>query len=231
MRKGAPSGSRDEASYWTGLKGGDFLALSDTRSFQEGGAHGVDWRVRDIRRVAARDRATGRPLATWHIHDLERAGAGQFCLVVVEAAGDFELRLYFVPRSWATGSRDRLVDLGASWLFLPPPDPEDFLSSDLEYAPFPDVPPLDEGGAPTRREFALSGFGSPVYGSYARDGEEVPVIIVEWATAEEGAPDPLLLALEERWMLPDGRVLPAGGTVSPMLGHVLAPGDVEIYPS
>ncbi|HET7838760.1 MAG TPA: hypothetical protein VFL04_03290, partial [Rectinemataceae bacterium] len=142
----APAPGKDELAHWTGIEAGDFLSLTDPQSFAEGGAAGLDYRVREVRRISVPE-ATGRgELASYHIHELEREGSGSLYLVLVAAAGQFELRLYFSPSGFASGTRDRLVDLGQTWLFLPPPDPEDFLSSELEDAPYPDIPPVPEAG-------------------------------------------------------------------------------------
>jgi hypothetical protein len=221
---------RSDASFWTAIKQGDYVNLNDYQSFAEGGTGGIDYRVRDIRRIAIRDRDTDRVLAEYHLHDLEREGGAVACFAVVRAGDDLELRVYFVPDGFMVGSRDDLIDHGHTWFFLPPPNPDDFISSQLEYAPFPDVPPIEEEGKSTQREYEMAGFGHPVYGSYRRGSDEVPVIITEYATNEESL-NPLLLILEERWMRPDGSVPEEGGFLTPMLGCVVEPESAEVFPA
>jgi hypothetical protein len=221
--------SRQDASYWLSIKAGDYVNLTDYQSFAEGGSGGVDYRVRDVRRIGIRDQDTERVLAEYHLHELERENAGSLFFVVVRVEDEFELRAYFTPEGFLVGTRDDLIDHGHTWFFLPPPDPEDFISSDLEYAPFPDVPPIEENGKADRHEYSFSGFGHPVYGVYTRGRDEVPTILTEYATEEE-ALNPLLLILEERWIRPDGSVPPEGGVVTPLLGCPIQPESAEIYP-
>jgi hypothetical protein len=223
-------------AYWASLSSGDFVSLSDYASLEAAGGGGLDLRIGAIRDIALRD-AVGDAvrgaavLARFRIHELERAGAPPLHLVLLAAGSDFELRLYRVPPAWRSGSRDQLVDWGQTWFFLPPSDPEDFISADLELAPFPDLPDVQGGGA-TDLVWAMSGFGQPVYGSWQGGGGEVPVILAEYeAEVPEGlaVADPLALYLEENWMRRDGTVLPEGGLVTAMVGRRLGPSDVEAF--
>ncbi len=240
---GAAGGpDRDQAGYWTGINAGDYVCLSDAQSFAEAGTGGLDYLVREVKRIVVGE-AGGAPsargpgdqgpegLVAYHLHELEREGSGSLYLLVVTAGGDFELRVYFAPAGFATGSRDRLVDLGQTWLFLPPADPEDFLSSELEYAPFPDLPPVPEAGVAVKRQYAMAGFGKPVYGSYPGKGGQIPAILVEYSCEDGDAPNPLVLVLEEGWMDSEGRILDEGGLVTTLLGCRVQGGSVEIYPS
>jgi hypothetical protein len=232
MRKPkAPGPGREEAAFWNAIALGDFVSLSDFQSLADGGGPGLDCRVRAIRDIALGDPDTGRSLARYRLHELEVVGKAPIHFLVLSAGEDFELRTYFVPEGLPPGSRDQLIDAGRTWLFLPPPDPEDFVSSELEFAPFPDLPALPEAGGPVKRVWAASGFGRPVFGSYPLAGEEVPVILAEYETEEEGAQSPLLLVLEERWMRRDGSALPEGGLVTMMLGTRVDPGSVDLFPA
>jgi hypothetical protein len=236
----APAPEREELAYWTALKPGDYVSLSDWQSFAEAGSGGLDYKIRDIRRIAVRDAAgqgrgagggaRGKSLAEYHVHELERSGSGSVYLVIVAGGLEFELRVYFAPAAFATGSRDQLVDLGQTWLFLPPPNPDDFISSELEFAPFPDIPALPEAGQELKRQYAMSGFGKAVYGSYEKDGAEIPVIVVEYSTDEEGALNPLVLVLEEGWMDGEGEVLDEGGLVTTLVGCPVERSSVEVFP-
>ncbi|HUX51451.1 MAG TPA: hypothetical protein VMW73_11675 [Spirochaetia bacterium] len=222
--------TRLDASYWTSVKAGDYISLTDYQSFEEGGAGGLDYNVKDVRRIGILDQDTERVIAEYHVHDLEREGKGRIYFVVVKVEAEFELRVYYVPQGFLTGTRDELIDHGHTWFFLPPADPEDFISSDLEYAPYPDVPPIDENGKISRREYSFAGFGHAVYGTYRRGKEEVPVILTEYLTAEE-AMNPLLLIIEEQWIRPDGSVPEEGGLITPLLGCVVQPESAEVYPA
>lgn len=230
--KSRPEGAEDGAGDpWSGLKKGDYLGLRDLEAFSAGGMGGVDYRVLSTSLIRLRDRDSGRELARYRLADLESPDGRDCRFAVLSAGEDRELRFYHAPAVFARGSRDELVDLGQTWFFLPPVDPEDFISSDLEYAPWPDLPPFDEGcGEERKRVYGPHGFGRAVYGDCEREGERFPVQIVEYRTEEE-ARNPLLLLLEERWMRPGGEVPPEGGYVTVLAGRVLAETEVEHIPA
>lgn len=190
----------------------------------------MDCKVREVRDICLRDAVGGHVLASYRFHELELEGRASLHFLVLSSGGDFELRAYYAPADWIRGSRDQLIDAGQTWLFLPPPDPEDFISSDLELAPFPDLPPLPDGAGPRKMVFAISGFGRTVFGSYEREGRQVPVMLTEYAAEEADAMNPHLLVLEEAWMDKEGKAAPEGGLVTAMLGCALDPSSVEIYP-
>lgn len=223
--------SKNESRYWTSIKAGDYVTLSDLQSFAEAGAGGVDYSVREVRRVGIRDQDSDRVIAEYHLHELERADGPSSLLVVVKSAEDFELRVYFLPQGFMTGTRDQLIDAGQTWFFLPPPDPEDFISSDLEYAPYPDVPEMEEEGKSIKRDFQPFGFGKSIYGVYEHGREMIPVIITEYYTEDETVLNNLILILEERWIRPDGTVPEEGGLITPLLGCRIEPESAEVYPS
>ena len=223
--------SKDEPGYWRSIKVGDFVSLADSQSFVRGGSAGLDYRVADVRRVILRNRERNKEVAEYLIYDLELSGKVTLYFVVFTAGEEIELRAYFRPAGFAAGTRDALIDIGQTWLFLPPPNPNDFISSDLEYAPYPDVPPIDEGSGPVVRTYSAAGFGKPAYGSYLRSKEEVAVIVAEYSCAEEGALNPLLLVLEERWIDSDGSVPAEGGYVTTLLGCRIDAGEADIYPA
>lgn len=220
---------KQEPKYWKGIKVGDFVSLTDFQSIAQAGSEGRDYRVRVVRDVAVPDKESGRTVAGYRFHELATGTDSLLYLVVVLVDREFELRVYFLPKGFSVGTRDHLIDIGQTWFFLPPPDPEDFISSDLEYAPYPDIPPIEEGESTVEREYGPSGFGQPVYGSFRDGNEEVPVIITEYATEDEQALNPLMLVLEERWILPDGTVPEEGGFVVPLIGCVVHPDSVETY--
>jgi hypothetical protein len=254
QRKAAVNDKNDPA-YWKLIKGGDFVGIRDAEAFAQeladAGAHGnaagpisvSDYTAGEIRIFALQGRESSRtgPRASlgaaspgeYRFIELLKEGALSFYLTLVEAEGRSELRLYFIPEGLACGTRDELIDRGETWLFLPPPKPDDFKSSELEYAPYPDVPEIQEGGESRKLLFAPSLSGKSLYGE-AQD-TLAAVIITEYAAQiQEGdaAPDnPLLLVLEEGWILSDGSQPEEGGYLTPMLGRVLDGANVDYYPS
>jgi hypothetical protein len=250
------SASKNEASFWRKAKSGDFVSLSDSEAFDEVLASGgegpaIDYRVGEVRAFALRGpgdfkRGASRILGEYRFielsHEGTREGAGSehgsgpLYLAVIDVSGKgdgedlFELRLYFIPAGITGGTRDDFIDRGDSWLFLPPPDPEDFISSDLEYAPYPDLPEIEAGGRSAK--YIFSRVGPAVLYGEALD-TKAPVIIAEYG-AEPGddgseAENPLLLVLEEGWMRSDGSVPEEGGYITLMLGKVIRPNDVELW--
>lgn len=220
---------KQDAQYWRKIKAGDFVSLTDYQSMALGGSEGRDYQVRTVREVIIPDKESSSPLAEYRVHELAAGDDGLLYFVMVLVSKEFELRVYFLPKGFSTGTRDHLVDIGQTWFFLPPADPEDFISSELQYAPYPDIPPIEDNGNAVEREYGPGGFGQPIYGSYRDREEEVPVIITEYATEDEQALNPLILVLEERWILPDGTVPEEGGFVIPLIGCVVHPDSVETY--
>jgi hypothetical protein len=263
---GAP-GEKGPA-FWREVKPGDFISLSDPEAFEaslaSGGGASVDYRVGQVRSFALRGRedfapqARGaRPLRVapretrgeYRFIELTPAaapeGSGSLYLAAVDRPDKgsgiegFELRLYYIPAGLDPGSRDDFIDRGDAWLFLPPPDPEDFISSELEYAPYPDVPEIEEPGSGERRKLVFARVGPSCLYAEAED-TEAPAIIAEYC-AERGAAgfpeggkepaNPLMLVLEEGWMRKDGSEPEEGGYLTVMLGKVMRTMDVEHWPA
>jgi hypothetical protein len=241
-RRAPIAGTADvnESAYWKAIKSGDFVNLRDAEAFESrlaaGGAGdgaGSDYTVGEIRSFVLRGPEGSLPLGEYRFIELLQEGAGPLYLSLVEAEGGFELRLYFIPEGLAGGTRDELIDRGDTWLFLPPPDPEDFKSSELEYAPYPDVPEIEVEGASRKLVFGPKGPGKSLYGE-ASD-TLAPVIITEYlAESPEGGPEPanpLLLVLEEGWMRPDGSQPEEGGCLTILLGKTMRTSDIELFPA
>ena len=226
------SAAGDGPAPWLAIKAGDWLSFRDEGNFVAGGAGGLDYLVRSRREIEARDRDSGNPVAAWTLYDLEAPDRGECRFVVFHSGEEFELRFYFAPAFFARGTRNNLIDRAQTWFFLPPPDPEDFIASTLEWAPWPDLPPFDAGdGVEAQRSWGPSGFGQTVYGFMdGDDGEDLPVQLFEYAT-EDDSPNSLLLLIEERWMRPDGAVPPEGGFVSLLVGRRIAQTDVTHLPT
>jgi len=220
---------KQDPRYWKAIKAGDFVSLTDYQSIDLAGRGGKDYRVRSVREITIPDKESGEALAEYRLVELSTGNDNLLYLVVVIVSTELELRVYFLPTGFSVGTRDHLVDVGQTWFFLPPSDPDDFVSSDLEYAPYPDIPPIEENGTEVEREYGPGGFGQPIYGSYHEGREEVPVIVTEYATDDEQALNPLILVLEERWILPDGTIPAEGGFVMPLIGCVVHPDSVETY--
>lgn len=216
--------------YWFSVQKGDFITLTDYQSIALGGSGGKDYRVKGIRSVVIPDKESGNTVAEYRFSELDADAGRMLFLVVVRVGDDFEMRVYYLPRGFVAGTRDQLIDLGHTWFFLPPTNPDDFISSDLEYAPYPDVPPIEENGTQVRREYEPSGFGRSIYGYYPVGREEISVIITEYHTPDDQAVNPLILILEERWILPDETVPKEGGLVTPLFGCTILPDSVETYP-
>lgn len=221
---------KQDPRFWFSLHEGDFITLTDYQSIAAAGGGGKDYRVKGVRSVVIPDKETGKTVAEYRFHELATEDGRMLYFVVVRVENEFELRVYYVPRGFTVGTRDQLIDLGNTWFFLPPADPDDFISSDLEYAPYPDVPPVEENGVAEKREYEPAGFCNAIYGHYRLDREEVPVIIVEYLTTDDQALNPMILVLEERWVLPDGTVPEEGGLVIPLFGCAVLPDSVETYP-
>jgi hypothetical protein len=264
-RGGAPrDGATDKSSpeFWRAIKAGDFVSLSDAEAFaaslaggDAGGAGGVDYAVGEVRsfelrgpeaapprpgrQAPRRERGSGdrASLGSYRFIELQKEGSGPLYLALVDLPERFELRLYFIPSGLEPGTRDEYIDRGDAWLFLPPPDPEDFVSSELEYAPYPDVPEIEEpdrGGGSLSRKLLFSRAGSgSLYGESA--DTNASVIITEYsAEAPEGGSEPanpLLLVLEEGWVRSDGSMPEEGGYLTVLLGKVMRPSDLDCYPA
>jgi hypothetical protein len=260
-RRAAASADKESPEFWRGVATGGYIALSDAEAFAAslsgpaGGSGSVDYPVGEIRSFALRgpetDRAGGAsasaPSASGCYRFIELRGeTGPLYLAVVDLAERFELRLYFTPQGLESGTRDELIDRGDTWLFLPPADPEDFISSELEYAPFPDVPEIEErdpaSGRAVGRKLVFGREGpASLYGESEDTG--AAVIITEYRAeppeaASKAAPEaatgpenPLLFVLEEGWMRPDGSQPEAGGYVTIFLGKPIRPSELEYYPA
>jgi hypothetical protein len=190
----------------------------------------------------ARSRANDEPrLGEYRFIELVRQGAdgGPLYLAAIdtpdaasEGSRRFELRFYFIPAGLEPGTRDDWIDAGDSWLFLPPPDPEDFISSELEFAPYPDLPEIEEKGRSVKRIFGRVGPGT----LYAEALDtEAPVMIAEYAAepGEDGgeAENPLMILIEEGWMRSDGSEPEEGGYLTMMLGKVARASEIEHWPT
>jgi hypothetical protein len=237
------SAAKGEASFWRAAKSGDFVSVSDPEAFDEALSSGeggptIDFRVGEVRAFALRGRSdfgrgAARPsLGEYRFIELTREGSGPLYLAAIDRPERLELRLYFIPAGLEGGTRDDFIDRGDSWLFLPPPDPEDFLSSDLEYAPYPDLPEIEEKGKSAKYLFSRVG-PAVLYGEAADTAASV--IIAEYeaeaSPAGEAPANPLLLVLEEGWMAPDGSLPDEGGYLTVMLGKVMRASDLELWPA
>ena len=240
------AGDKSSPGCWRALKPGDFVTVSDTEAFEaslaggerSGNSGGLDYVVGDIRTFAllgpeSKDELGAQAsLGEYRFIELQKEGSGPLYLTLVDLPEGFELRLYFIPAGLEPGTRDDFIDRGQTWLFLPPPNPDDFISSELEYAPFPDVPEIEEGGKSRKLLFSRVGSGS-LYG----EGRETrsSVIMAEYAAeapeGEEEPADPLLLVLEEGWIKGDGTQPEEGGCLTVLLGKVMRTSDLDCYPS
>jgi len=247
-----------EAAYWRTVKPGDFVGIRDTEAFSArlaapapgvAGGESADYLVGEIRSFALRSREPGRhlgdrpglgdPAGEYRFIELQAEGGRSLYLSLIDPGqatpteAGFELRLYFIPEGLRCGTRDELIDAGEAWLFLPPPDPDDFISSDLEYAPYPDVPEVVEEGRSRKLLFAPLGAGKSLYAQALDTG--AAAIITEYAAepveGESEIANPLLLVLEEGWIKGDGSIAEEGGYLTILLGKTIRPSDLEHFPA
>ncbi|MFA6508791.1 MAG: hypothetical protein WCT14_22020 [Treponemataceae bacterium] len=223
---------RSQAAFWNSIALGDFVSLSDFQSMADSGGSSLDCRVLGIRDIEVKDSGDDeRVLARYRLHELEGPKNTTLFFLVISSGEEFELRNYFIPSEFTSGTRDDLVDSEQTWLFLPPPNPDDFVSSDLEFAPYPDAPEFAEPEGAKKRVWAKAGFGRTVYGSYELGNDEVPVMIAEYQTDEVDAPNPHLMVLEERWMNRRGEAQPSGGLVTVFLGCSIDSTRADVFPA
>jgi hypothetical protein len=235
---GGPAADKASPAFWRALKTGDFVGVSDAEAFAaalaEGGGSSVDYTVGDIRRFALRGPGDPAARGEYRFVELRGGGPGPLYLAVVDLPESLELRLYFIPAGLESGTRDELIDRGETWLFLPPPDPDDFRASELEYAPYPDVPELAERDRGLGRKFVFSRVGTASNYGESLDTRS-PVIITEYEASapegESGPANPLLLVLEEGWMRSDGTQPEEGGYLTILLGKTASAADLDVYPA
>ena len=206
----------------------DFQALEDAHVAGDGVNYEVVGR-RLYRFFAAGGGDHHRVIGEYVLFDIEAAQHTHHLVAVLGAAdGHPELRVYYRPDGFEPGNRAAVLDAGFAWLFAEPANVDDFVPYELEFAPHPDVPPIDDGGEERQLDFAASG-GGPRYGEVEEPGgHRVPVIAVEYQ-AKQAASNPLMLVLEEGGLDGEGDPVRDGGFVSLFLGSPIDLTQMDVY--
>ena len=233
-----PPRSHDPADgdYWRQLPIGSSVVLRDFQALEEAHAEadGVNYEVVARRRYQFFAAGSGdhhSVVGEYLLFDIEAASVTHHLVAVLGAAGSGgrpELRVYYRPDGFEPGNRATLLDAGFAWLFAEPPNLDDFVPYELDYAPRPDVPPIDDGGEEQELDFVASG-GGPRYGQVEEPGgHRIPVIAVEYR-AQQQASNPLMLILEEGGLDTEGDAVPEGGFVSLFLGSQINSTQMDVY--
>lgn len=225
-----------EANFWRQLPVGSSVALRDFQALEEAHAEagGINYEVVARRHYQFFAAGTGDRrsiVGEYVLFDIETASVTHHLVAVLGAPGSGgrpELRVYYRPDGFEPGSRTALLDAGFAWLFAEPPGLDDFVPYELDYAPRPDVPPIDDGEEERELDFVASG-GSPRYGEVEEPGgHRIPVIAVEYRAQQEAA-NPLMLILEEGGLDGEGDAVPEGGFVSLFLGSQIDLTQMDVY--
>ena len=231
----APHHAPEQPEFWRRLPAGSSVALRDFQALQEAdltgaaAAGGINYEVTGKRHYTFRS-SGGGVLAEYLLFDISDADTA-YVLAAVLTGEHVELRVYYRPDGFQPGSRAALIDHGFAWLFLAPPNPDSFVPYELEFAPHPDVPPVQDGGEEKQLAFAATTAG-PLYGDFRdeRARLQVPALIMEYRT-EQPASNPLLLVLEEGGLDADGEPVPDGGFVTLLLGSPIDLTQMDIFPA
>lgn len=229
----APQHRPDEPEFWRRLPVGSSVALRDFQALAEadaaggGGAGGLNYEVTG-RRHYTFHAAGGGVVAEYLLFDAAAADT-TYVVAAVLTGPHLELRVYFQPDGFQAGTRADLIDQGFAWLFTEPPNPDSFVPRELEFAPYPDVPPVHDGGEEKQLQFRAVG-GGPLYGEYEdeRTRRKMPALVMEYRT-DQPATNPLLLVLEDGGLDAHGEPVPAGGFVTLLLGAPTDLSQMEVY--
>lgn len=230
-----PQYAQDQPGFWRQLAVGSSVALRDFQALAEADsagnvtAGGINYEVTGKRHYHFRSPGGGI-VAEYLLFDISDAET-TYVLAAVLTGEHVELRVYYRPDGFQPGNRAQLLHQGFAWLFLEPPNPDSFMPYDLDLAPHPDVPPIQDGGEEKQFDFRAVTQG-PLYGDYhdERDRLQVPALVMEYRT-EQPASNPLMLVLEEGGLDPDGEPVPDGGFVTLLLGSPIDLTQMDIYPA
>ena len=225
---------QDQPEFWRRLPTGSSVALRDFQALQEADlagtvtAGGINYEVTGKRHYKFRS-SGGGVLAEYLLFDIADAET-TYVLAAVLTGEHVELRVYYRPDGFQPGTRASLIDHGFAWLFLEPNNPESFIPYDLEFAPHPDVPPVQDGGEEKQLDFRAV-YNGPLYGDYhdERARMQVPALVMEYRT-EQPASNPFMLVLEEGGLDADGEPVPDGGFVTLLLGSPIDLTQMDIFP-
>lgn len=217
--------------FWRQLRAGSSVSLRDFQAMAEASerglsADGIDYQISSKRAIAVRS-TTGTVTSEHLLFDLTSAEQLYFLIAVIH--DDLpELRVYFIAEGLIPATRAEVIEQGGTWLFNEPSDPEHFEPTKLEFARYPAVPPIIENDHEIEAEFVSA--GGPLYGDYAdRDGNRVPVILMEYETRVDVA-NPLLLIIEEGGLDAEGDSIPEGGFMTVLMGSHIDREQIEVFP-
>ncbi len=212
--------------FWRKLGKDSVITLSDEEALDEAmekgeGLKGVDYLITKKKVIRYEDK-----VIEWYIFEIE--GDDEVCWFMVKIVGqEMDLRVYYRPDGFDPGSRAELVENGFVWLFEPPEDEDDFVPGDLEYAKYPDVPPVDDEEEKVNYVAKQPGPLFARYKSYPGSSSDPSFITVVEYSSEEDCNDPEMLVLEEGGLDEDGDPAPHGGWVTILLGTPLDFNEVD----
>ena len=218
----------DSPSYFEEIEPGDIVIVRDFQSMEEAGTEGVDYRVQAKRIFEIPDAKSGAIAARFALYDME-SEQGDDVLVVALGVEEPDVRVYFLPDEFPSGTRLDLVSEGFLGFFAEPEDPDHFELTELEYAEEPAMPPMVIAEEEREVQFRPAGFRRPVFGHYAGE-HPVPVIWMEYGTDDPDVPNPMILLREENWVTADGKQAEDGGHITIMLGTRIARSEIAVLP-
>lgn len=232
MQEPHPGGQRlsdpESPTYFEEIEPDDIVIVRDFQSMEEAGSEGVDYRVQAKRIFAIPDGRSGQIAARFAVYNLE-SEQGDDVLVVALGVDEPDIRIYFVPEEFPSGTRLDFVSEGFLGFFAEPEDPDRFELTDLEYAEEPAMPPMIIAEEEREVSFRPAGFRRPVFGHYVGE-RPVPVIWMEYGTDDPDVPNPLILLREENWVDEQGRQAQDGGYITIMLGTRIARSEIQVLP-
>ncbi len=218
----------DSPSFFEEIEPGDIVIVRDFQSLEEAGTEGMDYRVQTKRIFEIPDARSGAIAARFALYNLE-SEQGDDVLVVALGVEKPDIRIYFVPDEFPTGTRLDFVSEGFLGFFAEPEDPDHFELTELEYAEEPAMPPMVIAEEEREVQFRPAGFGKPVFGHYAGE-HPTPVIWMEYGTDDPDVPNPMILLREENWVDNNGLQAEGGGHITIMLGTRIARSEIQVLP-
>lgn len=222
----------DKASpeFWLKLDKDSVITLSDEEALDEAmekgeGIKGIDYLITNKKVIRYEDK-----VIQWVIFEIE--GEDEVCWFMVKIVDEeLDFRVYYQPEGFEPGSRADLVERGLGWLFEPPEDEDDFVPGELEYARYPNVPPVDEEEEDSDEVSYVAKPPGPLYArckNYPGSSSDPGFITVVEYSSEEDCSDPEMLVLEEGGLDEDGDPSPHGGWVTILLGTPLESNEVDV---
>ena len=229
QKKKAPHASPKTADYWRKLNVGSFVVLRDFQALEEySSSDGINYEIIG-KQVYSFFSGNNEIFAEYLMFDLADTKKN-YKLVTIITGSFIEFRIYFQPDGFEPGSRTTLLSQGFEWLFIEPTDSNSFIPAELDYAQYPNVPPINDGYETRTLSFSMSSQG-PLWGEYHNpsNGKKLPVNLIEYIS-EESAPNPLMIMLEEGGIDLNGNRIAEGGYITLFLGCTIDLSQMDIYP-